>query len=269
MSAENMELRTRHPELLRYIEEARDAMQYKGTGQWTDDQLLASYALAVVREGYHHLGKIKGCGPKGVQTSLGCDAATWDGNLLTRIVLTAHRMGVRIEIGPSGPGMIKLMAHARYTNDDKNSALKFWERHPSLDHLASLCSEWKLPELAQGERGCGVSPEKQRIAIAEACGWKRIPKDNVGAAARLFYGDVWWRDAENNTIASVEQLPDYLNDLNAMHEAEKTLPQDLRARWMIELCKLTEDSFWSTTRATSAQRAEAFLRTLNLWTDEQ
>jgi hypothetical protein len=151
--SDDANLRTRHPELLRYIEEARDAMQFKGTGQWTDDQLLASYALAVVREGYHHLGRIKDCGPKGVQTSLGCDAATSDGNLLTRIVLTAHCMGVRIEIAPSGPGMIKLIAHARYTSDDKNSDLNFWERHPSLDHLAKLCAEWKLPELAKVEGG--------------------------------------------------------------------------------------------------------------------
>jgi hypothetical protein len=116
-----------------------------------------------------------------------------------------------------------------------------------------------------------VSPEKQRIAIAEACGWTLCRADNKT-----------WRTPEQKA-KNLELLghengpwsfessgpPNYLNDLNAIHEAEKTLPQDLRARWMIELCKLTEDSFWSTTRATAAQRAEAFLRTLNLWTDDQ
>lgn len=143
-SADN--LRTRHPKLIACIEEARGHMKYHGTG-WTDDQLLASYALSVVRGGYHHLKRIKECGPRGVETSVYAGLSTWDDNLLTRIVLVAYRMGVRIEIGSSGPGRVKLMAHARYTNDDKNSDLHFWERHPSLDHLAKLCQDWKLPEI--------------------------------------------------------------------------------------------------------------------------
>jgi hypothetical protein len=144
-SADN--LRTRHPQLLAYIDEAKASMKYHGTGTWNDDQLLASYALAVVEEGYHHLGKIKECGPRGVETSVRSNLSTFDGNRLTRIVLVAHRMGVRIEIGPSGPSMVKLMAHARHINDDKDSGLQFWERHPSLDHLAKLCHEWKLPTI--------------------------------------------------------------------------------------------------------------------------
>ena len=142
-SADN--LRTRHPQLTAYIAEARGHMKYHGT-EWTDNQLLASYALAVVRGGYHHLNKIKECGPRGVEMSVHAGLSTFDDNLLTRIVLVAHRMGVRIEIGSSGPGMVKLMAHARYTNDDKECGLHFWERHPSLDHLAKLCQDWKLPE---------------------------------------------------------------------------------------------------------------------------
>jgi hypothetical protein len=138
-------LRTRHPELLKCIEDARLRMKHHGDGQWTDNQLLASYALAVVRGGYHHLGKIKECGPGGVETSVYSRLFNWDDNILTRIVLVAHRMGVRIEIGSSGPGMVKLIAHARHTNDDKDSGLHFWERHTSPDHLAKLCHDWKLP----------------------------------------------------------------------------------------------------------------------------
>lgn len=137
-------LRTRHPELLRCIEDARPHMKYHGTGTWNDNQLLASYALAVVRGGYHHLFKIKECGQRGVETSIYAGASTFDDNQLTRLVLVAHRLGVRIEIGSSNPGRIKLIAHARYTNDDKNSDLNFTERHPSLDHLAKLCNDWKL-----------------------------------------------------------------------------------------------------------------------------
>jgi hypothetical protein len=66
-------------------------------------------------------------------------------------------------------------------------------------------------------------------------------------------------------------IPDYLNDLNAMHEAEKVL-----SRWQVEkyldvLSGFTEgrgnsDYVWYTTVfATAAQRVEAFLRTIGKW----
>jgi len=141
---------TRHPELLRRIEEAREHMKYHGTGEWTDDQLLASYALCIVQKGYHHLGKIKADGRTGVVTSIHGDASTFDYDALTRIVLVAHQMGVRISVGSSGPRMIKLRAHARYTSDDKNGELCVCHRHPSLDFLASECERWAFKtELAE------------------------------------------------------------------------------------------------------------------------
>ena len=142
MSADN--LRTRHPELLRFIEEARHPMSYHKDAQWTDEQLLASHALAVIVGGFHNLPKIRECG-RGVEANIYDGISTWDGNRLTRAVLVAHQMGVRIEICASGPGRIKLIAHARFTSDDKDCGLEFWERHPSLDYLAELCGKWKLP----------------------------------------------------------------------------------------------------------------------------
>jgi hypothetical protein len=65
-------------------------------------------------------------------------------------------------------------------------------------------------------------------------------------------------------------LPDYLNDLNAMREAEKILDENTRFRYEIILHSLNTKyglgiSVWETVHATAAQRAEAFLRTLNLW----
>ena len=53
-------------------------------------------------------------------------------------------------------------------------------------------------------------------------------------------------------------MPDYLNDLNAMHEAEKVLNDH---QWDDYICQLGHAM-----GATAAQRAEAFLKTLNLWT---
>ena len=62
--------------------------------------------------------------------------------------------------------------------------------------------------------------------------------------------------------------PDYLNDLNAMHEAEKTLDDSSLGlvsyhNILASICKTHRDCV----RATAAQRAEAFLRTLSLWTE--
>ncbi len=59
-------------------------------------------------------------------------------------------------------------------------------------------------------------------------------------------------------------IPDYLNDLNAMHEAEGTLNRGSgyheTGGYGLYLVALDHD-----VSATAAQRAEAFLKTLNLW----
>lgn len=99
-----------------------------------------------------------------------------------------------------------------------------------------------------------MSPEAQRIAIAESVG------------IYLHDGD----HAPSNYIF-VNDLPDYLNDLNAMHEVEKILPQwvdgsykGTRYHYIHEL-GMIESPVW----ATAAQRAESFLKTINKWTTNQ
>lgn len=109
-------------------------------------------------------------------------------------------------------------------------------------------------------------PEAQRIAIAKACGWKIWASYDDGS---IFY-DSPENYSGGNILARYpdldgsNKLPDYLNDLNAMHEAEKKLTTD--ELW--DYCDLL-DGLNGGHIATAAQRAEAFLRTLNLWTDEQ
>jgi len=65
-------------------------------------------------------------------------------------------------------------------------------------------------------------------------------------------------------------IPDYLNDLNAMHEAEKRLrtPRGDESNRMAEdrMVEYAERLNYCID-ATAPQRAEAFLRTLNLWID--
>ena len=106
-----------------------------------------------------------------------------------------------------------------------------------------------------------MKPEQQRIAIAQACGWKLIE-------ANLDY-EPYWECPKGNMIAvnSGIRFPDYLNDLNAMHEAEKTLDYNQMNRYQnIELSRFVHTETTWICSATAAQRAEAFLRTLNLWT---
>ena len=64
-------------------------------------------------------------------------------------------------------------------------------------------------------------------------------------------------------------LPDYLSDLNAMHEAEQKMEYwDGYISNLKFICGDPQSEGYSTHkayRATAAQRAEAFLKTLNLW----
>ena len=107
-----------------------------------------------------------------------------------------------------------------------------------------------------------MTEEQQRIAIAEACGWR------IGTRPVMGYGGVtnaiqyYW---EKN--GCVDTLPDYLNNLNAMHEAENVLtgyPQ--RVTYYEILSKIVGYLAFEFVRATASQRAEAFLRTINKWT---
>jgi hypothetical protein len=107
-----------------------------------------------------------------------------------------------------------------------------------------------------------MKPEKQRIAIAEACGWILVDDKRTGMAPGTSGED--YRDNGN------ESIPDYLNDLNAMHAAEEALKPERphAAPWLhyrLEILKLCGDALL---HAGATQRAEAFLRTLNLWTDK-
>lgn len=110
-----------------------------------------------------------------------------------------------------------------------------------------------------------LSPEQKRIAIAEACGWR----DCCVATTEKYWkdGDVIGQPKEEYGWCI---LPDYLNDLNAMHEAEKVLTRKQVSHYgelLSESANRTYDypASYLVATATAAQRAEAFLRTLNLW----
>ncbi len=105
-----------------------------------------------------------------------------------------------------------------------------------------------------------MTPEAQRIAIAEACGWERVKR----------IPEIW---KSSNTKYILP--PDYLRDLNAMHEAERHIGSiNALSQYADELdkicvpthiCPLTH--WQAVVMATAAQRAEAFLRTIGRWSE--
>lgn len=124
-----------------------------------------------------------------------------------------------------------------------------------------------------------MTPQEINVAIAEACGFFDIREDVTG-----FFGwrkgyhqpTTYYKAKENCTLSPI---PDYFNDLNAMHEAEKTLTPNQQIRFIhnlglevLKLCPLAGDYWmaheldcWTMSRATAPQRAEAFLRTIGKW----
>lgn len=130
-----------------------------------------------------------------------------------------------------------------------------------------------------------MDKDKQRIAIAEACGWKLLegPRtDAFGCHEGIGPKTMKWTLNGNCSFAwqqfkedADRVLPDYLNDLNAMAIAEMRLGSpELQNRYQAEILEVTYNDYerrfnqgvFNQLTATAAQRAEAFLRTLNLWT---
>lgn len=123
-----------------------------------------------------------------------------------------------------------------------------------------------------------MTPEAQRIAIAEACGWKIPGSPEVEELTKNWVT----KGSQNHFISpsgiwcGTAGVPDYLNDLNAMHEAELLGGVvNHHAVWVDRLIEATgsrlkppASQLFHAARATAAQRAEAFLRTIGKWTDK-
>ena len=103
-----------------------------------------------------------------------------------------------------------------------------------------------------------MTNEQINIAIAKACGWD---SDDI---------------ARGYTLCQFsENVPDYCNDLNAMHEAEKVFTYEEAQQFEGELCGICGSENlhkeyplpfeFSVAHATASQRAEAFLRTIGKW----
>jgi hypothetical protein len=111
-----------------------------------------------------------------------------------------------------------------------------------------------------------MNKEAQRIAIAKLCGFIEIHN---------WRG--WNKEAQlQGKLAKggyYQVLPDYLNDINAMHEAFNVIPEDKEEEFMTRLYFGDDWQKFSINhcdplgclKASASQLAEAFLKTLNKW----
>ena len=97
------------------------------------------------------------------------------------------------------------------------------------------------------------------IAIAEHFGWHGI-REHTFEPHHLI--------GMQGPLREFMPIPDYLNDLNAMAEAERVLTPEQRKQYAELLLPMMGEPEWSYNDvfATATQRAEAFLRTLSKWT---
>ncbi len=112
-----------------------------------------------------------------------------------------------------------------------------------------------------------MTPIAQRIAIATSRGWTTVinPINTSLVEGYQPNGGYLWG------------VPDYLNSREAMGEALSSLPDDAWSAYWDELCEITgayKANDWGHVyigpklflNATPAQQAEAYLKTLDLWT---
>lgn len=114
-----------------------------------------------------------------------------------------------------------------------------------------------------------MNKEEMRVEIAKACGFKPNPANG------------WYQKRDNEILwfqccppdgKPWQHIPDYCNSLDAMHEAEKVL-KGRKKSWYYDvmlpnICKADRKEFLNIEKiasATASQRAEAFLKCLNLW----
>lgn len=135
-----------------------------------------------------------------------------------------------------------------------------------------------------------MTDQDQNIAIAEYLGWKWYRRPATGIWAKnplrtlyhpllhaeyiktLSIADMTERECNHVFIMREGLIPSYTTDLNAMHEAEKTLKPDDFSKFISIISTLTysENCFevenhFRRIHATAPHRAESFLRALNLW----
>jgi hypothetical protein len=123
-----------------------------------------------------------------------------------------------------------------------------------------------------------MTNEEINIAIAEVCGYEWVSN---GWGCR-FFGSPTERSFGSDTQSPLcedayDSVPNYCNDLNAMHEGERSLNSQHVQDYTLNLLRVTNNDgtrFHGTlgcfahVHATAKQRAEAFLKTIGKWEEQ-
>jgi len=110
---------------------------------------------------------------------------------------------------------------------------------------------------------------QQRIRIAEFCGWIHVPQAGNPNC---------WKHKDGRRVRTYHDLPDYLNDLNAIRQAEEKFDDILGEEFIQCLAGMMgcdgigiwsyKDAF-RVAHATAAQRSEALLKVTGAWEEEE
>lgn len=104
----------------------------------SNDQYECYVMLADLFLGFHHVhGKLHEWG-EGIKlnTLQAGSFATFDFDGLTRAVLLAHDRCIRLEIAPSGPGMLGIILQKRHSRDGR-----MYEKHPTIEQAIERFKE--------------------------------------------------------------------------------------------------------------------------------
>lgn len=128
-----------------------------------------------------------------------------------------------------------------------------------------------------------MNPTTQRIKIAEACGakwyiitWLGQPKQvlSFNVPTQNSLGPMRWELPDDRILAP--NIPNYLNSLDAMAEARKSLSDEEHAQFRTWVWRLATDGKGDTNlnrrkhfEAVASIQAEAFLRTKGLWEEDK
>lgn len=104
---------------------------------WMNESQKKCYRmLCDIVGGQHHIRRaVKDCGPRGIETTVANDWATYDFNELTRLVVLAHDRGIRASLAPRN---FQLMELQLYVRDYREGGFS-WNRHLTLErHVEAI-----------------------------------------------------------------------------------------------------------------------------------
>ena len=127
-----------------------------------------------------------------------------------------------------------------------------------------------------------MTEEQMNIAIAESQGISDCivrEQEHVNVEGREV---TYWEELGGYKDGKYHRIPDYANDLNAMHELEKSIKEPASyAGWLEAVTEseiavgsldpqgqISYRSLFRTAHASARQRAEAYLRTIGRFEDE-